>query len=457
MDWTEKKFVDFTDDISFADLTHKAIHAIKRSVVDSIGCAYGGFNAAPVKALRGLASRITSVAPATVIGTTIRSVPDLTAFTNSAMVRYLDFSDDYLGEVGIGPHPSDTIGGVLAAAESVGADGKGLLLGIGIAYEADGQMVDSIRLNGKQPGFDYPVFHAIATSLGAGKVMRLSRDQLRDALALSVVPNNGLGQTRHGALSNWKGLRGPNGTRNGLFAAILAREGITGPAEPFEGKDGLAKLLDQKFDMPEFGGKTIPFKVEGTFFKGLPVRYNAQLPIWAALELMKKISLEDVDSVCLHLIGRYAFSKAENPEFWDPTTRETADHSLPYLIGAAMVDGDITLKTFTPARYRDPRVLSVVQKIRLEEDKAYTAAAPKTINCRIEATLKSGKVESVYQTNPRGHPTNPMTDDELVQKFMKQASPLLPMSQCEAILDQLWSLEKIKDLQKLLASMVVPG
>lgn len=455
MDKSRERLAAYAADLTYEDLTPEAIRGVKRSVVDSIGCALGAFQAEPVAAVRRLASRVSAAAPATVIGTAVRTSPEWAAFANGAMIRYSDFSDDYFGGSGdTGPHPSDNIGGILAAAESTGADGKALVLGLAIAYEACGQMVDCTALRVR--GWDHPLFHSIATALGAGKVLGLSRTQLGNALSLAVAPNVCLFQTRLGDISNWKGLAGPNGSRNGVFAALLASEGISGPPEPFEGRAGLMKQLDNWFELGQFGGAGTPFKVEGTFFKYLPLRYEMQLPVWIAFELRGKVDRKDIEAISVYLEKRCAVSRSENPAHWDPKSRETADHSGPYLIAAALVDGEITHRTFTPERYRDPAILALVQKISLKEDKAYTAVFPRTFECRFEVTLKSGNVITLHKANPKGHPGNPMSDDEIAQKFLKQAEDVLPGAQARALLGQLWELEKLRDIEALLALARVP-
>ncbi len=459
LDKTEERFVAYASQLTYADLTPQANHAVKRSVIDSIGCAFGAFDVASTRAIRNLAAQVTSTRPATVIGTRIRSSPELAAFANSSMIRYLDFSDDYFGGYGeMGPHPSDNIGAVLAAAESAGAGGADVLLGVAIAYEAVGQIIDKLDLGGVKPSWDYPIFHSIASSLGGGKVLGLSRPQLRDALALAIIPNISLSQTRLGELSNWKGFRGPNGARNGLFAAMLAREGITGPEDAFEGKAGLMNHLQQHFELGTLGGDGTPFKIEGTYFKFMPVRYNVQLSVWIALELRKKIRLEEVESICVFREKRSVIAGADNPEYWNPMTRETADHSMPYLVGAAFVDGDINSTTFTPERFRDPVILALTRKIRMQEDPAFTAAYPKTFHCRFEVTMKSGEVVTMEQTNPRGHPKNPMTDHEIEEKFLKQATvACIPEAQSRSLLAQLWRLEQVTELGTLFEMMRVPS
>lgn len=459
MDNTTDALVNFASGLNYTDLTPGAIHAAKRSFIDSVGCAMGGFHAAPLQAVRRLAAQTTATRPATVIGTGIRTSPELAALANGAMIRYLDFSDDYFGGGGdIGPHPSDSIGGVLAAAESADGDGKALIMGMVIAYEVCGQITDHVVVRGGKRTWDYPVFHAIATSLGAGKVWGLSRAQMRDALALAVIPNISLAQTRFGQISNWKGFRGPNGSRNGVFAAQMAREGITGPDDPFEGKAGFMNHLEQPFHLGALGGNGTPFKIESTFFKCLPVRYDVQLPVWVALELRGKVRLDDIEAICVFREKRSVVAGANNPEYWNPTTRETADHSLPYLIGAALLDGAITEVTYTPERFRDPAILALMQKIRMEEDKTFTAAYPRTFHCRLEITLRSGQVIAVSQTNPKGHPANPMSDREIEDKFLTQArAAALPDRRARDLLQRMWSLDAEKRVGELIALMRLPA
>jgi 2-methylcitrate dehydratase len=286
--------------------------------------------------------------------------------------------------------------------------------------------------------------------------MGLSSDQLANAVGLAVVANICLRETRTGHISNWKGFAGPNGSRSGVYSALLAQEGITGPPKPFEGRAGFMKQLNTPFELGALGGGEIPFKVEGTFFKYIPVRYEIQLPILVALEIRQRISLSDVVTIRVHVEKKNALDRNQSPEPWNPTSRETADHSGPYLIGAALVDGGISEKTFTAQRYRAPEIIELIQKISLVEDPQYTAAFPRAFNCRFEVLLKSGEVVTVHRTNPKGHPANPMSDQELEAKFLKQVENIIPSQQSRKLLDTLWTLERLNRISELFPLMVVP-
>lgn len=459
MDHTTNTLAKYASDLSYGDLSSSAVHSAKRSLIDSIGCAFGAFDAEPVQALRRLASLTSAVQPATVIGTDIRSSVDLAAFANSAMVRYLDFSDDYFGGRGdVGPHPSDNICSILAATESRGLGGRSLLLGMVVAYEACAQFAEKIDFKGVKPTWDYTTLHAIASALGAVSVWRLPFEQAYNALALAATSNISLLQTRTGELSHWKGLAGPYGSRNGLFAAVLAREGITGPHDPLEGKAGWMKHLNMPIQISALGGGGTPFKIESTFYKFMPVRYAVQLAIWTALELRQSVAPAEIDAIRVCVVKRYVTSREAEPEAWAPTTRETTDHSFPYLIAAVLVDGEISERTFTPERFRDPEILALADKIEMVEDPEFSAAFPATFNCRFEARLRSGEVRSVHRTNPKGHPANPMSDREIEEKFERQAETVrLTHGQVRAILDQLWTIDDLEDISSLFPLLRVQG
>jgi 2-methylcitrate dehydratase len=299
--------------------------------------------------------------------------------------------------------------------------------------------------------------HAIATSIGAGKMLGLTEEQLHNAISMAVVANVCLQQTRVGELSNWKGMAGPYGSRGGLLAAMMAKHGITSTSQPFEGKRGFMNQLNSPFEVGQMGGKGTPFKMEETFFKYIPVMYCAALPVWAGIELKEKLNIEEIESIDLHAYSFIMATDTYAPERADPKTRETADHSLPYLIAAAIVDGAITEKTMTPERYRDPTILGIAKKIRVVEDPKYSAEYPKTIHVRLEAKLKSGKVVTADQINPKGHPTNPMSDKEIEEKFLELVDPVWDAKQSKKVLDALWNLEKLPNLDELMTSMVVKG
>lgn len=448
MDKNTNLISTYAASLSYSDITPEAVHAVKRSLIDSIGCALGASAAEPVKIAQRLASRVSSTLPATLFGTAIKTSPEVAAFTNGVMVRYLDFSDDYINKDG--PHPSDNIPAVLAIAEALHADGKSLACAITLTYEIINQLVDNAEFSSR--GWDYVTESSIGSALGAGKILGLSKEKMVQALALAIAPNIGLRQTRTGELSMWKACAGPNAARNGLFAALLAWEGMTGPNQIFEGPCGLCKQVTGHFELGTFGGKGRPFKIEETFFKYRPVMYTVLLPVETALELRDTVDIHEIDSIRIVLDG-FSWFTSKHPEKWDPHTRETADHSIPYLVVAALLDGEISEKTYTPERFRDPQVLALLKKVTLEKDPEYTRQFPKTFNCLIEVTAKSGQRWTRQRKNPKGHPSNPMSDAEINDKFLELVRDMLTPEKAQDVLKLLWRLEELEDVGQILDAL----
>ena len=456
-----RALTEFAVRIDIENVSEGATWSAKRCLVDALGCAINAYDFRPIEALRGIARTTMSSRPVTVFGTNTQTTPDLAAFVNGAMIRCLDFNDDYFGTPGsnargdTGPHPSDNIGGVLAAAQVAGADGRTALLGIVIAYEVCGQLVDEVVLRAN--GWDHPVFHSIATSVAASRLLGLPPDRVADAIRLAVVPNICLYETRVGSISNWKGLAGPNGSRNGLFAALLAEAGITGPEMAFEGPRGFMRQLNHQFSLGPFGGNGRPFRIESTYFKQRPLRYEMQLPVQLALELRQQIDPAEIHEMRVYMERKSVTSRAAEPSLWRPETRETADHSGPYLIAAALVDGVVNEQTFDAKRYHDPALLRVVDAIELIEDPAYTASFPWQMSCRFEIVLKSGRSVTLVGDNPKGHPQNPMSDDELAAKFLAQVQPRLGAERAHLLLDTIQNLEHEPTLERIFELMIVPS
>ena len=448
-DATAAQLSDYAAAFSHAHLDAAAVHAVKRALVDAIGCAIGAHAAEPVAIANRLAALSHSDTPATLIGSGRRTTPEMAAFANGTMVRYLDFSDDYLNKDG--PHPSDNIAAVLAACESCGASGRDLLRGVALAYEIVGQLVDHATFKFK--GFDYVTETSIASALACANVFGLDRGRMAQCLALAIAPNIALFQTRVGELSMWKGCAGPNASRNGLFAALLAREGMTGPPSIIEGPRGLFKQVTGPFEVGPLGGPGVPLKVTRTFFKPNPMMYTGMLPVEIALALRPRVDVARIESIRI-VLDRFCLSSSQGAEKYDPRTRETADHSIPYLVVAALLDGRIDDASFDEARFRHPRALALLARTSMAEDETYTQRWPDPFCCRIEIVLQGGEVVSHYAENPLGHPSRPMSDAQIDAKFIELATRVLSTAQAHRLLEMLWNVERLDGLSPLLQATV---
>jgi 2-methylcitrate dehydratase len=446
-----QQFSRFAANLRFEDLPESTIHEARRRVIDSLGCALGAYSSEPATIARKLAGTVTSTMPATVIGSGHRSSPDLAAFANGVQFRYLDYNDTYLS---LEPaHPSDNIAAVFGVAEPVGAHGRDIITAIVLAYEIQCRLCDAASIRAR--GWDHVTYGSFSTSLAAGKLLGLTEEQLTHAQGLAGVPNNAMRQTRVGMLSHWKGCAFANASRNGVFAALLASYGMTGPSDVFEGEMGFFKQVSGPFQVAPLGGDG--FMIDRTYIKFYPAEYHSQSAIDAALALRPDVhNIDEIDRIVIETFTAAVEIIGHEPEKWRPTTRETADHSLPYCVAVALMDGKVTRSSFDNAHLNDKRLLDLVSRIEVRADAELDKRYPDGIPNRIRIYCKDGGALEEEVTYPRGHFKNPMSDQEVEMKFKILAEPLLPAHTVYEILQRCWSLDAQPDIGAILRLMRVP-
>jgi 2-methylcitrate dehydratase len=446
MDKTTQTLATYAAHLKFDDLTPAALRELKRRLVDSIGCAIGGYRNEPAAIARELAAATSGKPPARVLGSGTSTSMEMAAFANTVMVRYLDCNDTYVSK-GSG-HPSDMIPGCLAVAEARGASGKDTLAAIAVAYEVYTGLADVVGL--RDLGWDQGVFVVLGTAAGAANLLRLTPAQAGDALAIAITANVPTRQTRAGELAMWKGCATAAATKAGVFAALLAQKGMTGPTAAFEGKDGIWEKVTGRFELRPLGSKETGFGVERSNLKSFPAEYHSQAPLWIALELRAKVRPEDIEAMHVRTYFTAWSEIGSEPEKWDPKTRETADHSLPYLLSAALLDGRITAESFSDARIRDPQLRQLMQSIKVSENPEFTRQFPGKLMSEIEVQTRGGQKLTLSAQYPKGHAKNPMNDDDVNTKFVGLCGDILPAGRRDALLKALWDLERAPELGKVL-------
>ena len=442
--------------LRFDDLDDATVESVKVHIVDALGCALSAFDERPVRICRDVALANSGHGSATVIGTKRLTSPDLAAFANCAAIRYLDLNDAYVGHVT--GHPSDNISACLAVAEAEHASAAELITAVALAYEVNCRLIDAFDTNIASRGWDVPVLSLPAVALAAGKLMKLSPDRLEQAVNLALNDHISLGQTRAQALSDWKGVADAEAGRNAVFAAMLAREGLTGPAPIFEGRWGFLALVAGSADVNvgAFGRRGVPFLIRQCGLKSYPAHITAQTTIPAAVALAKEIG--NLNRVAALEIGttRRGYQIAGNgPEKWTPDTKETADHSLPYLAARAMFDGTIDNDSYAPEKLHDPRVLAFMRKITVKEDPAFgklTGAVPPT---RLTAVLDDGQHVARMVDSMPGFPGQPMSRADVERKFRSNIGHRWPAERTDMALQALWSLDHTSDLSALLSEFAL--
>ncbi|MDY3563651.1 MmgE/PrpD family protein [Gemmata sp. JC673] len=438
--------------LTFESLTREAVHETKRRFIDSFVTAIGAMPAEAYAIAKKCAARVSSTPGASLLGGGKSSI-EWATFVNGLLIRYLDFNDTYLSKEPA--HPSDNLAAVLAVGEAVGAGGKDLITAAVLAYEIQCRFCDAASL--RKHGVDHVTYGAISSAVAAAKLMKLDVTKLTHTVGLAGVCNVALRQTRSGELSMWKGCAFANAARNGVFAATLAADGMTGPAPIFEGDLGFFKLVAREaFTPAPFGGEpgnADGFMINKTYIKFWPAEYHSQSAIDAALQIRAELG-GDVSQVqridiatfeaSYNIIGKY-------PEAWAPKTRETADHSLPYCTAAALYDGDVYLETFDEPHFTDARRVAFTGKVKVTHDGTLDPRYPHGIPNRITVTLNDGRTVVREVEFPRGHAGNPMTDAEVEAKFRRVAEPRYGKARADEILARCWELETLTSVTDLIA------
>jgi len=438
MDRTTETLARYATSLRYADLSASTVQAAKGHLIDSLGCAIGGYGSEPAAIARRVAPAWQGAPSARLLGEGRTTTPEAAAFANSVMIRFLDANDTYIAR-GSG-HPSDMLGALLAAAEVAGASGQDLLLATVIGYEVFGALADQVAL--RERGWDQSVFVAPASAAAAGLLLGLSAAQMADAIAIAVTASVATRQTRAGELAMWKGCATATAAKAGLFAAQLAREGMTGPTAAFEGRHGLGEQVTGPFEIGALGGDGLPFAVERTNFKFFAAEYHAQAPLAMALTLRGKVRVEEIDAIDVQIYAMAYSEIGSEPAKWDPRTRETADHSLPYMLAVALRDGRITPASFEPQRYLDPSLRPLMNKIRVAESPEFTRRFPQELRSQIDVTTRSGQRFTERAEYPKGHARNPMTDADVETKFRDLAGDGLGAQRANAALQTLWRLDE---------------
>ncbi len=441
-----RKIAKWTNELRYEDLPEKTIHEVKRRVIDSLATTLGAYASRPAMVARAKAMAVSDPVPAaTVWGTKHNTTPDLAAFANATMVRYLDYNDTYLS---LEPaHPSDNIPSAVAVTQNATKTGKDMILATVIGYEVQCRLCDAASL--RAGGWDHVTYGALSTAMIAGKLWGLSEDELEHALGLAGVCNITTRQTRTGQISDWKACAFANAGRNGVFAADLARRGLTGPNEIFEGPKGLMNQCDIPGAADLVLGTDGDFMIDKTYIKFWPAEYHSQSAIDACLQMRPQIEGKKIEKIHIGSFEAAVSIIGSEPEKLRPTSRETADHSMFYCCAAALTDGDVTLATFDDARLTDPVLLDLIDRTEIVEIPALNKDYPKGIPNDITITCADGTKVNKRVDFPRGHAENPMTDDEVTTKFNRMAEGVISAETAKSILDQAWKLDTMTNLTPL--------
>jgi 2-methylcitrate dehydratase len=386
-----------------------------------------------------------------------RTAPDRAAFYNGALVRYLDFNDGYLAK-GETCHPSDSLAPVLAAAEYANAGGRRLLAALAVAYQVQCRLSDAAPVRDK--GFDHTTQGAYAMAAGVSRALGLDAAQTANALAIAGTACNALRVTRTGSLSHWKGLAAPNTAFAAVHAAFLAMRGITGPPEVFEGNKGFMDAIAGPFEVP--WGREDLERVTRTIVKEYNAELHSQSAIEGTLELAREagVAAAAVEAVEVEIFD-VAFKIIGGGEEGDKQvvqTKEEADHSLPYLLAVALLDGEVMPEQFRPERIRAADVQGLLRRVHVRPSEAYSRRFPQEMPCRVTLRLRDGRTLGVEKRDYEGFLTRPMGWQGVERKFERLSGSVADVTLQGDIADAVKRLDALRarDLTRLLAQVRLP-
>ena len=449
VDTIQQRLVDYARDLNYDSLTPGAIHAVKVRVVDTLGVLIGGFFSADARIARNIVAEFPNPNGATVIGTRMKTAPDLAAFVNGTTARYLELTDSNPQQKpkGIGGHPSDVVTPIFSAAEYAHSSGRDLIAGIVLAYEIYMRFYDVVTVD---MGFDHTNMCCLGTAMATARFLGLSPEQFAHCISMAVVPNNALRITRVvGDLSMWKVAATGQAGRAGIFAALLARGGMEGPRMPFEGKSGWCDHVGTRFALNAMGGNGTPFKVELMGIKMRPCIGLAISAVLAAEKISPLRNIENVKEVTLETWKQAVDGMGVGAHNWNPDTKETADHSGPYVIAATLMDGTLTPRSYNDAHLWNPQLRALMQKIRVIDNPDFTKAyfrMPPQHHSRVTVVTHSGERLVGESADEKDDLSTPKSDAQISEKFRSLTEDYLGAKRVNAILERLWNLENLSDV-----------
>jgi len=446
METISRKIARFACQLQYSDLPEEVVYQVKRYVYDSLGCAYGAMHTKDVQTIYNLYKAMQGQPEATVIGFGDQYPAVNTTLINSLMVRALDYNDIYWKEDP--SHPSDLIPAALAVGEKAAKSLPDIIVAIVLAYEFEQRMCEFAVPGLRERKWHHATITQFVSPIVAGKLLGLNEDQMVNAIGINGAHNHTIGCPTAGKLTMMKNTVDPMAVQSGVFAALMAREGYTGTAAVYEGKEGLMDVYGPEWNQEKLlGGLGNRFKILDCSMKAFPTEALTHTHLSAVLKLIRThdIKPDNITEVVITTIAR-ACDILFDPEKYHPDSRETADHSLPYCIAAAIVDRQITPNSFSEEKLKDQRIWEVINKIKGEASEEFEKLFPEKQPSKAVIRTKDGQEYSQYLEFPKGDPREPMTDQDLQIKFNALSEKVLSPNKQTQIKDMTYDLENQKDI-----------
>ncbi len=445
---------EFAANSQYEDLPPEVVEAAKRFFLDSLGCALGGAQQHDVHIAREVLTGTAGNGPCRVMVTGELWDPLSASLLNALMIRVMDYNDIYWKQDP--SHPSDLIPAAIAAAELAGGSGRDLILGIVLAYEFEQRLCEVSFPGIREIGWHHATLTAAAAPIAAGRLLGLDAGQIQHAIGISASRHCTTGSVTAGKLTMMKNTVDPLATQSGVLAALLARKGYTGPEHVLDGKEGFSHVFDTEWKWEILtDGLGESWRILQCGMKFFPTEALTHAPISAVLDLVTTHDLApgEIERVTIHSLARAADILAD-PSKYDPRTKETADHSLPYVIAAAIADRQVTPLQFTPEKIMDPTIRAQLHKVKVVADPEIEAVFPELQRVRVEITTTDGRTLSTQLDYPKGDPRNPLTDEEIAGKMGALAEGIATPADVERMRRAVSRMEEYEDVRRFMGELV---
>jgi 2-methylcitrate dehydratase len=441
--------------VGYDDLPPEVVDVAKRFLMDSVGCALGGAQQHDVQLAKTVLSEIAGSGSATVMVTGEKMDPVSASLLNALMIRVMDYNDIYWKQDPT--HPSDLIPAAMAAAERSGGSGRDLILGIAIGHEFEQRLAEVSYPGIREIGWHHATLTAVVSPIVAGRLLGLDAERIQHAIGISASRHCTPGSVTAGKLTMMKNTVDPLATQSGVLAALLAEQGYTGPEHVLDGKEGFSHVFDTdwKFEILT-DGLGDDWRILRCGMKFFPTEALTHAPISAVLDLILEhdLSPNEIETVTIYSLARAADILAD-PSKYDPRSKETADHSLPYVIAAAIADRQVTPLQFTPEKIMDATIRAQLDKVKVIADPEIEAVFPDLQRVRVEIATTDGRQLTTQLDYPKGDPRNPLTDEEISGKFSALAKGIATPEDVERMQNAIRNTEEFDDVREFMGKLVV--
>ena len=439
--------------LQYSQLSKDAVYQAKRFLLDSIGCALGGYQQHDVKIALEVLDEIAGRGPATVIGTGKKMDAVSASLANALMIRCMDYNDIYWKQDP--SHPSDIFPAAIAGCERATSDGKELIVGLVLGHEFEMRLCEAAFPGIRERGWHHATLTAFVSPIVAGRALHLGWEQIQHAIGISASRHATLGAVPAGKLTMMKNTVEPMATQSGVLAALMAEKGYTGPEHVIDGKEGLTHCFGPEWKLNLLtDGLGDAWRITQCGMKFFPTEALTHAPISAVLDLVKEHDLkpDDVTKIQIRSLARAA-DILSDPSKYDPHTKETADHSLPYVIAAALAERQVTPVQFTMEKIMDPTIRAQLKKVEVVADPEIEKVFPALQRVIVNITTTDSRTFTKQLDYPKGDPRNPLSDQEIEEKFAALADGVLSASAQKKLKDAIWNLENIESVSKLMSLM----